>query len=206
MILDIKGLVGRCTSKESHTAELYEKVYMLTPEQVKNIANLAVVDVITDILKGLPDALPTSIVGAAITTIREDLEKRADAHFTAQVGRVMKNITILAKAQKHETMFSPKFMPWLVENVAMYKVFEELANDLYARGRRYYSSRTIGEKMRFDHDISDAGEEFKLNNNYTPDLGRLYVLLHPQRVNMFNFRRGGDFPEYVNDNFKNGTL
>lgn len=113
---------------------------------------------------------------------------------------------LLNLAHKHKIVFRDEFVPWLHDNEHVYKVFAELADALWSRGRHYYSSRTIGEKMRFDHGVSEASGEFKLNNNYTPDLGRLYVLNHPTRLFLFSYRdhqnNRTDFEKYVRSTFR----
>jgi len=96
---------------------------------------------------------------------------------------------LLNLAVKHRAAFSSEFMQWLPLNQHMYTYFEKLADKLWEAGRRHYSARTIGEKMRFDHSVREVGGEFKLSNNAIPDLGRLYVLRHPKRVLLFEYRR-----------------
>lgn len=107
---------------------------------------------------------------------------------------------LLQLAHRHPKVFAKNFLNWLPDNEHMYRLFENLADQLWLSGRQHYSSRTIGEKMRFDCSINSKNDLFKLNNNYTPDLGRLYVLKHPERVLLFSYRRISheiDFVEYV---------
>lgn len=104
---------------------------------------------------------------------------------------------ILRIANAHSGCFDKKFSSWITKNLHVFAVFHDLADRLWRAGRTKYSSRTIGEKMRFDHAVREADGEFKLNNNYTPDLGRLYCLLNPDRVELFAYRRGGWFKDYV---------
>ena len=86
----------------------------------------------------------------------------------------MSHLTNLAK--RHRAVFTDKFMAWFPDNEHVYLLFEYLADKLWASGKQHYSSRTISEKMRFDYGIVSANDTFKINNIYTPDLGRLYVL------------------------------
>jgi hypothetical protein len=105
-------------------------------------------------------------------------------------------------AKKHEQVFRKDFIGWLYENVHVFKVFESLAEALAARGRTYYSARTIIEKMRFDHDVSEVNTAFKISNNMAPDIVRLYVLTRPRRVNMFSYMKTSkreDFKQYIDD-------
>ena len=109
----------------------------------------------------------------------------------------MSHLTNLVK--RHRVVFTDKFMAWFPDNEHVYLLFEYLADKLWASGKQHYSSRTIGEKMRFDYGIVSVNDTFKINNIYTPDLGRLYVLKHPERMMLFSYRkqRQPDFVEYV---------
>lgn len=92
---------------------------------------------------------------------------------------------------------SEEFLEWLPENVHIYWIFERYADMIWTHGRRSYSSRTIGEKMRFDMTF-ESNDEYKLRNSVTPYLGRVYVLRHPERVDLFKYQTSKfDFPAYV---------
>ena len=97
---------------------------------------------------------------------------------------------IVQLVELHKTVFRKKFHIYIQEQFQVFVEFCKLADKLWERGRRHYSSRTIGEKIRFDSDVSEVGSTFKLNDHSTPDLGRLYVLLHPERLDLFSYRRG----------------
>ncbi len=99
----------------------------------------------------------------------------------------------------HADCFTPKFVEFIRDNEHVFKIFASLTDQLWTRGRRFYSARTIGEKMRFDHDVVSIGSDYKLNNNDFPDMARLYVLLNMDRVDMFAYRRSDDFRRYVQD-------
>lgn len=105
----------------------------------------------------------------------------------------------LKLALNHPGIFTKDFLEWLPANEHMYNLFENLADQLWLSGRRHYSSRTIGEKMRFDYGLKSVGDTFKLRNAFTPDLGRLYVLKHPKRVLLFSYtqQRQPDFVKYI---------
>jgi hypothetical protein len=107
---------------------------------------------------------------------------------------------IIQTVWTHREWFLPDFPQWLNENYHVFEVFVNHADELWNRGRRFYSSRTICEKMRFDHDVRENNSKFKISNTRTPDLGRLYVVLHPLRVDMFayqNTNKRGDFSNWV---------
>ena len=106
---------------------------------------------------------------------------------------------IVKLANFHRIAMSQEFLDWLPTNTHIYPVFEQLADLLWSLGRRHYSSRTIGEKMRFDHSVRSS-DEYKLRNSVTPYLGRVYVLMHPERVDFFKYQKddtGFYFPDYV---------
>lgn len=81
---------------------------------------------------------------------------------------------------------------WLNANWHVYERFEEEADRIWGRGRTHYSHRTIWEYLRHETLLKEADNEldFKLNDHYTKDCARLYVLLHPGRPDFFEFRSG----------------
>jgi hypothetical protein len=72
---------------------------------------------------------------------------------------------------------------WLV-----WATFEYHANQVWDSGRRHYSARTIGEVIRHHTLVQDSSAEFKLNDHTFPDLARLYMMVHPERVGFFELR------------------
>ncbi len=89
-----------------------------------------------------------------------------------------------------ESLFRADFKPYLKSNHHVYKEFERQANRAWDRGKRHYSGRRIIEVLRHESDLADDGHEFKLNDWWTPDLCRLYMLLHPEREGFFETRSG----------------
>lgn len=68
-----------------------------------------------------------------------------------------------------------KFTAWLSENWGIWESFYRLSDKMRTRGRRYYAARTVVEVMRWNYHLSDAADpDFKLNNNWTPMMARLY--------------------------------
>lgn len=111
----------------------------------------------------------------------------------------MNRAELVGLAKQHESVFLPGFVQWIFSNYPIFVKFSELADAVWERKRRGYSSRTIVEKMRFDHDVySNDDSGFKIANARSPDLGRLYILVHPHRLDLFTYVRG-DFPEYVKE-------
>ena len=84
-------------------------------------------------------------------------------------------------------MFRADFCLWLGDNWHIWKAFEAEACRTWARGRRHYSARTIGEYLRHETALSERQHEFKINNNEFPCMARLFVLLNPDKP-LFEFR------------------
>lgn len=91
----------------------------------------------------------------------------------------------------NQLAFRRDFMDWLSLNWHVWLAFEEEANRLWKRGCRHYSARTIGEFLRHQTAVREGPNEhgFKINNNFFPDLGRLYMLMTD---------RPGFFSKHVN--------
>lgn len=85
-------------------------------------------------------------------------------------------------------MFRSDFADWLVENGHVWRRFEAEADKVWERGRKHYSARTIIEVLRHESALADNDATYKLNDHATPDMARLYKLLHPSRADMFETR------------------
>jgi hypothetical protein len=85
--------------------------------------------------------------------------------------------------------FRPDFYAWLAENEAIWHRFVAEANKLWDRGRGHWSARTIIEYLRHETALSEQGGLFKINNNFAPDMARLYADTYPDRASLFETRR-----------------
>jgi len=92
----------------------------------------------------------------------------------------------------HPEQFRHDFIDWLQKNYRVWIAFEYEADRMWARGRRHYSARTIGEYLRHESALREAPNELglKLNDHYWPDLARLYLLFHQEREGFFERRAG----------------
>ncbi len=92
------------------------------------------------------------------------------------------------------SIFRDSFAGWLSENGHVWRRFEQEADKVWNKGRRHYSARTIVEVLRHESALRENDPLFKLNDHNTPDMARLYRLLHPQRADLFETRvqRGAD--------------
>lgn len=84
--------------------------------------------------------------------------------------------------------FRPDFSEWLQKNMALWERFEHEAGAIWEAGSRHYSARTIVEWMRHETCAREVGGEFKINGNFVPDLSRLYLLMYPDRGDLFETR------------------
>ena len=97
--------------------------------------------------------------------------------------------TAKTAALMHPEYFSADFYPWLTVNYAVFEYFEKSALQVRASGFDHYSARTIVEVMRHLTNIREIGDgTWKLNNNRTPEMAKLFILLHPEHRGFFEFR------------------
>lgn len=83
--------------------------------------------------------------------------------------------------------FRPDFCNWLSHNLPIYAEFERQALLIAARRDRY-SARTIIEVIRHNSTIAEVSGAWKINNNRTPDMARLFSLSHPEHEGFFQLR------------------
>lgn len=67
------------------------------------------------------------------------------------------------------------FWHWLRQNRHIYEVFERMALQMAQSGRARYSARTIVEVMRWNTDLEDSDQQFKINDHYTPGMARYFM-------------------------------
>ena len=83
-----------------------------------------------------------------------------------------------------------KFRDWYPSNIHVINAFEKEAFYLLNRGRRErYSIYTIREKLRWDSLVSESGQDYKLNNNFSPFIARILMFMNPGMKGMFSTRR-----------------
>lgn len=76
-------------------------------------------------------------------------------------------------------VFLPGFVEWFDDpaNVRFWRRFKAEADKIVATGRNHSGSRRIIEVLRYETLAADADEDYKINNNTAPDLGRFYMLV-----------------------------
>jgi hypothetical protein len=85
--------------------------------------------------------------------------------------------------------FFKKDKAWFINNWHVVEAFESTALKLIDNGRQHYSARTIVEVLVHQSAIREINGDFKIGNDSAPDLARAFVVLHPERVNFWEYRR-----------------
>lgn len=80
------------------------------------------------------------------------------------------------------------YREWDTKNPHFYPLFERFTIQLAERGHRNLSSKLIFERIRWESMIRTVGEEWKLNNNYTPIYARRFMRDHPRFGELFRLR------------------
>ena len=94
----------------------------------------------------------------------------------------------LEVVKKNDGMFRKEFYAWLAANWHVWQRFQVEAERVWGRGREHYSARTLIEFIRHETFIRESKTNFKVNNSYVPDIGRLYGLIHTDRRGFFECR------------------
>lgn len=90
-----------------------------------------------------------------------------------------------------QAYFRPGFLIWLADNWHIYQQFERQALDLVAAGWDHFSARTIVEEIRHytRHAQRGNADDFKVNGNWVPDLGRIFTICYPEYASLWEYRR-----------------
>ena len=96
------------------------------------------------------------------------------------------DIVELARANAKD--LPQEFLDWLPENLTVWNAFVEQTFLVIKKGFKHYSSKTIVEFLRHHTAIRSNNDEFKINNNYTAYLSRLFDLAYPKHSGLFKYR------------------
>lgn len=84
------------------------------------------------------------------------------------------------------------FIVWLPQNMHVYREFERRTMLRIDRGQMHIGAKDIAEDVRFKSPVAEktilGDPKFKLNNNYTAYLPRVFMRCHPQYANRFELR------------------
>lgn len=96
----------------------------------------------------------------------------------------------LAMVNANLDLFPSSFLAYLPDNLHVYEAFEREALGVIAAGYTHYSARTIAEVLRHTSALRERNTDsgWKLNGNHVPYLSRLFGLMHPKHVHLFELR------------------
>lgn len=89
---------------------------------------------------------------------------------------------------EHKDKFSSEFLNWFPNNQIIWNAFVRETGKVINAGFKHYSARTIIHVLRHHSALAEAGGEWKINNNISPYLARLFALCYPQHSNLFEYR------------------
>lgn len=87
----------------------------------------------------------------------------------------------------HAAELPKGFLDWIEANAHVYDAFEREALSV-AQRRDRYSARTIVEFLRHHSLLAQTDAAWKLDNDMTPGLARLFAILNPTHRNLFSYR------------------
>lgn len=82
-----------------------------------------------------------------------------------------------------------EFNQYHTENPHIYEMFERFTFQAIASGRKYFSARAIIERMRWQTQIEDNSQTFKISDHPMPFYARLFEKNHPQHKGFFRKHR-----------------
>ena len=85
-------------------------------------------------------------------------------------------------------MTQDEFDKWLTDNNHIWRAFENEALKVVRAGYEHYSAKTIIEFLRHHTAIKEGSGEWKINNDATSHLARLFAKKHPIYAHLFEFR------------------
>lgn len=96
---------------------------------------------------------------------------------------------LVQKFMSEHPQFFRKSWDWFDGNWHIVEAFEESALELITIGREHYSARTIVEVLVHESVLKEVEGRFKIGNDNAPDLARVFVVLHPEHVDFWEYRR-----------------
>ena len=81
------------------------------------------------------------------------------------------------------------FIQYHEENPVIWKLFKEVTFEAIEKGFKNYGSKGIFEVIRWNKCSPIKSDGFKLNNNYTSDYARKFMLHYPEHKEFFRVRK-----------------
>lgn len=87
-------------------------------------------------------------------------------------------------------LFTQEFRVWLPKNLHIWDAFVQESTRVIDRGFQHYSARTIIHVLRHHSALVENGTgEWKISNNTSPYLSRLFGLMYPAHKDLFSNKR-----------------
>jgi hypothetical protein len=94
-------------------------------------------------------------------------------------GRELVEMLVAEGAPKEKAL---KFYYWLSSHMDAFKLFEQETLRVIDDGYTRFSAREIWERLRRDPSVSNTAQsEFKLDNDFTPYIARVFHAKHPTK-------------------------
>ncbi len=74
---------------------------------------------------------------------------------------------------------------YIEKNPKVWEKFKALAVEAKASGRKYFSARTIVERIRWDTTVTEKDSTFKVGDHVSPYLGRKLMAENPEFAGFF---------------------
>lgn len=84
--------------------------------------------------------------------------------------------------------FSDEFVEWFPKNAHVWKAFVQETHAIISVGFKHYSARTIIHVLRHHSAIEEAGTAWKISNNSSPYMARLFALAYPHHADIFRYK------------------
>lgn len=102
-------------------------------------------------------------------------------------GACDRELELLAK---NPDVFPLRFAEWFMANRHVWVAFCQEAFKVRARGHKHYSARTIVHVLRHHSAVSECSDAgWKIDNDHSPYLARLFDLRYPSCAGMWEYRR-----------------
>lgn len=90
---------------------------------------------------------------------------------------------------QNREQFSDEFVLWLPQNMHVWKAFVQETQAIIAVGFKHYSARTIIHVLRHHSAIEESGTSWKISNNSSPYMARLFALAYPHQADIFQYKK-----------------
>lgn len=81
-----------------------------------------------------------------------------------------------------------QFWEFIKDNPSAYPTFERFTLEVIRSGRKRFGAKAIVERVRWFSMFEERGGSWKINNNYTSFLARMFEAMNPQHKGFFSMR------------------